>query len=70
MSNITLASKAALKKLFREQVAETFPDFGVIGEELGTSNPAAGFQWIIGPINGSSELANGMQFYGLFAYGT
>ncbi len=31
---------------------------------MATSNPAAGFQWSIGPINGSSELANGMPLYG------
>ena len=27
------------EKLFREQAAEAFPDFGVIGEEMGASNP-------------------------------
>ena len=52
------------EKVFREKVAEAFPDFGVIGEELGTSNPEADFQWIIDPIDGSSELANGMPLYG------
>jgi fructose-1,6-bisphosphatase/inositol monophosphatase family enzyme len=31
---------------------------------LGTSNPAADFQWIIDPIDGSSEFANGMPLYG------
>ncbi len=52
------------EKAFRAKVAEAFPDFGVIGEELGTSNPEADFQWIIDPIDGSSELANGIPLYG------
>ena len=52
------------EKVFREKVAEAFPEFGVIGEELGASNPEADFQWIIDPIDGSSELAKGMPLYG------
>jgi fructose-1,6-bisphosphatase/inositol monophosphatase family enzyme len=52
------------EKLFREKAAKAFPDFGVIGEEMGASNPAADFQWIVDPIDGSSELANGIPLYG------
>ena len=62
-SLVTTADIEAEKE-FRVKVAQAFPDFGVIGEELGTSNPEADFQWIIDPIDGSSELAHGMPLYG------
>ena len=52
------------EKLFRSRMENTFPEFGVIGEEFGASNPDADFQWIIDPIDGSSEIANGMPLFG------
>ncbi len=52
------------EKVFRKRVAKMYPDFGVIGEEFGPSNPDADFQWIIDPIDGTSEFARGMPLYG------
>ena len=62
-SLVTTADIEAEKE-FSAKVAQAFPYFGVIGEELGASNPEADFQWIIDPIDGSSELAHGMPLYG------
>lgn len=62
-SLVTTADIEAEKE-FRRKVAKAYPDFGVIGEEMGAMNPEADFQWIIDPIDGSSELANGMPLYG------
>lgn len=62
----TLVTNADIRaeEVFRRSVQARFPHAGVIGEELGASDPQAAYQWIIDPIDGTAEFANGIPLYG------
>ena len=48
-------------------VRETFPDHGVVSEEVsGTINPESPYRWIFDPIDGSRNFVNGIPFWGVF----
>ena len=62
----SLVSEADIKieKRLRERIGRLFPEHGVIGEELGDSNPEASYQWILDPIDGTEEYVNGLPTFG------
>ena len=64
-SLVSSGDKAA-EKAFRERVHGLFPDAGIIGDEYYHSNPnpKADFQWIIDPIDGTTEFVHGIPVYG------
>ena len=65
LSLVTSADKAA-ERTFRDRVRGLFPDAGIIGEEFLESNPNpdADFQWIIDPIDGTTEFVHEIPVYG------
>ena len=52
------------EKLIRKIITKKFPDHGIIGEELGTTNQKSRFQWTIDPIDGTRYFAHGLPFWG------
>jgi fructose-1,6-bisphosphatase/inositol monophosphatase family enzyme len=52
------------EKVFRAEVKARFPAVGIVGEELGGSDPDADYQWIIDPIDGTAEFARHLPVYG------
>ena len=65
LSLVTNADRAA-ERVFRDEVRESFPEHGVIGEEFLNDNPHphAEFQWIIDPIDGTTEFVQDIPVYG------
>lgn len=65
LSMVTNADLAA-ERAFRDRVQDLFPDHGIIGEEFLQSNPHphAAFQWIIDPIDGTTEFVREIPVYG------
>jgi histidinol phosphatase-like enzyme (inositol monophosphatase family) len=49
----------------RRQIAERFPDDGILGEEEGESRGRSGRRWIIDPIDGTFAFVHGVPFYGV-----
>lgn len=48
-------------------VIDTFPDHGIVSEELpDTINPDSPYRWIFDPIDGSRNFVNGIPFWGVF----
>ena len=64
---IDLVTEADLEaeQMFRDLIAARFPDHAVIGEESGMSPTArdARFQWIIDPVDGTTNFAHGLAFF-------
>jgi len=60
---VTRADKEA-EQLIRKVVSEKFPDHGFIGEEFGTTNPKARYQWVIDPIDGTKSFIRGIKGWG------
>ena len=44
----------------REQISQAWPDDGIFGEEHGAKAGASGFDWVIDPIDGTTNFVNGI----------
>ena len=62
-SPVTEADKGA-EMLIRNQLAEHFPDDGILGEEFGTKESQNGFRWILDPIDGTKPFVHGVPLFG------
>lgn len=63
-SFVTIADREA-EAYLRRQIAERFPDDGILGEEEGEHTGRSGRRWIIDPIDGTFAFVHGVPFYGV-----
>ncbi len=59
---VTAADREA-ERVIRERIEATYPDHGIIGEELG-SKPGERFTWILDPIDGTRSFITGLPLWG------
>lgn len=52
-------------KLMVAKVQEAYPGYNVIDEEAGVINKSSRYTWVIDPIDGTSNFANGVPQYGI-----
>lgn len=62
-SPVTIADRAA-EQAARDWVARSFPEDGVLGEELGATKPEAPRRWVIDPIDGTKAFVRGVPLWG------
>ncbi len=60
---VTEADRAA-ERAIRAVIKSRFPDHGILGEEYGLENDAAGHRWIIDPIDGTRAFISGLPVWG------
>lgn len=53
-------------KFLGNKVIEIFPQYNVIDEEAGVIDQGADLTWVIDPIDGTSNFANGIPTYGIY----
>src|SRR5215510_4346268 len=54
----------AVERMFRDLIAERFPDHHVLGEEMGGDAAApAGACWVFDPIDGTTNYAHGVPIF-------
>ncbi|MDA0935487.1 MAG: inositol monophosphatase family protein [Planctomycetota bacterium] len=53
----------AVERLLREQILAAFPGHGFVGEESGATRPDADFAWVVDPIDGTSNYAQGLPVF-------
>ena len=53
-----------VERQLRRMITEQFPDHGILGEELPPHLPAAAYQWIMDPIDGTEDFAQGIPTFG------
>lgn len=63
-SFVTSADREA-EAYLRRQIAETFPDDGILGEEEGEVPGRSGRRWVLDPIDGTFAFVHGVPFYGV-----
>src|SRR5215831_4300255 len=63
-SPVTIADRRA-EELIRAELAATFPDDGLLGEEFGELAGSSGRRWIIDPIDGTESFIRGVPLYGV-----
>lgn len=49
-----------------QKIKANFPDYNIIDEEIGVIDNKSGFTWVIDPIDGTSNFANGIPTYGIY----
>lgn len=54
----------AVEEAVRNELAQHFPDHGIIGEEFAPTNLTADFQWYIDPIDGTQNFARQIPTFG------
>jgi fructose-1,6-bisphosphatase/inositol monophosphatase family enzyme len=54
----------AVEERLRERIAARFPAHGIVGEELPATQPAAQFQWIMDPIDGTEDFVHRLPTFG------
>jgi myo-inositol-1(or 4)-monophosphatase len=60
---VTAADHAA-ETAMRTLIRRTFPDHGIIGEELGAERADAEYVWVLDPIDGTKSFISGMPAWG------
>jgi myo-inositol-1(or 4)-monophosphatase len=60
---VTAADHAA-EHAMRTLIRRTFPDHGIIGEELGNERADAEYVWVLDPIDGTKSFISGMPAWG------
>ena len=63
-SYVTIADREA-EAYLRKQIAERFPDDGIVGEEEAELPGRSGRRWIVDPIDGTFAFVHGVPFYGV-----
>jgi len=62
-SPVTIADRKA-EEVMREMIMRELPTHGIIGEEFGTYQPDAEYQWVLDPIDGTKIFITGSFFFG------
>jgi len=52
-------------KLIVEKIQKEYPAYNIIDEEAGTVDNGSDFTWVVDPIDGTSNFANGVPTYGI-----
>jgi myo-inositol-1(or 4)-monophosphatase len=60
---VTAADKTA-ERVIRAAIAKSFPDHGIVGEELAATKRAGRHQWIVDPIDGTRAFIMGSPLWG------
>ena len=60
---VTAADHAA-ESAMRALIRRSFPDHGIIGEELGQDRADAEYVWVLDPIDGTKSFISGMPAWG------
>ena len=62
-SPVTIADRNA-EQTIRGLIAAQYPEHGILGEEFGLDNPAAGLRWVLDPIDGTRAFITGRPIFG------
>ncbi len=62
-SPVTIADREVESSL-RSLIHSTYPNHGIIGEEIGSENLNASYVWVIDPIDGTKAFISGLPLFG------
>lgn len=62
-SPVTIADKGA-EQLIRRELAEQYPDDGILGEEFDDVPTSSGYRWVLDPIDGTKPFIHGVPLFG------
>ncbi|MFH1474659.1 MAG: inositol monophosphatase family protein [Chloroflexota bacterium] len=53
----------AIERLIRDRIRALYPDHGLVGEEYGEKDGAAGIRWYVDPIDGTHNFIRGVPLF-------
>jgi myo-inositol-1(or 4)-monophosphatase len=59
-----------VETFIREELCKAWPDDGIFGEEHGARTGTSGFDWVIDPIDGTTNFVNGIPAWTIVLAGT
>lgn len=62
-SPVTIADRKA-EEFIRGEIARSFPDDAILGEEFGEQPGSSGFRWILDPLDGTKSFIHGTPLFG------
>lgn len=62
-SPVTAADRRA-EELLRNEIARSFPQDGILGEEFGEQTGSSGYRWILDPVDGTQSFVHGVPLFG------
>jgi histidinol-phosphatase len=62
-SPVTIADRIA-EEFIRGEIARSFPDDAILGEEFGEQPGSSGFRWILDPLDGTKSFIHGTPLFG------
>jgi histidinol phosphatase-like enzyme (inositol monophosphatase family) len=63
-SPVTEADRRA-EEVLRQRILGTFPQDGVVGEELGEQSGSSAYSWVLDPIDGTKSFISGVPLYSM-----
>jgi inositol-phosphate phosphatase / L-galactose 1-phosphate phosphatase / histidinol-phosphatase len=58
------ATDKAIEQRLRREIAERYPEHGIIGEEEGRERESASVQWVLDPLDGTAPFIAGVPVFG------
>lgn len=55
----------AVGKLIVQKIQDDYPEYNIIDEEAGAIDKKSQYSWVVDPIDGTSNFANGLPTYGI-----
>ncbi len=55
----------AVGKLIVQRIQQAYPDYNIIDEDAGVIDKQSQYTWVVDPIDGTSNFANGLATYGI-----
>lgn len=65
-NQVLTATDKEIGSLLINKIKQQFPDQNIIDEEAGVINNHSDYTWVIDPIDGTSNFANGVPTYGIY----
>ena len=64
-SDLVTEVDRASERMLRDAIRQRFPDHGFQGEEHARTNPQAPFQWIVDPLDGTTNFVHGVPVFAI-----
>src|SRR6185312_7657304 len=64
-NQVLTEADVAIGKLIIQRLQKEYPDYNIIDEEAGVIDKHSEFTWVVDPIDGTSNFANGVPTYGI-----
>lgn len=63
--NLVTEADLGSEKMVIDEIEKIFPNDGFLSEEFGSKSGSSGYEWVIDPVDGTTNYAHGLPLYGV-----